>query len=471
MRLVPVLAAIVVASSLPLMTGCDPRVAADTGIVPDEGCLLDAEHFSAVSIEPTGVPTVFEARWSTAEAGWGHAIFSVDDAQWSTTVEGSAGTEHQALLVGSPALSDVQVRLVNDVDGELLCSGSYARSTPAPPPELPVLVLDDAYRGAGPQGWSLVPIGADVTSVPTMVDAQGRYCWWLQDDGYYFYADLAPDGRGFLLLDSPAQADGPGRVVDLGFDGELRDERFVDGAHNHLVKTPDGFIYVLGRESYEVEVEGETIAMVSDTVVELLPDGEQTVLWSARDTLYDSMYSMILQRVAQGGPGDLDWTHGTTLAYHEQSDRLVVVLTGANTVMGLDRSTGSMDWVLGGDVSTLAGSRELVSIPHSVHVYDDRVLVYNQRFVRDGQECGEATEITLDLDTSSAELTWFAREPDCGIPDILGSAYRTADGGTLMAGGTLGRLSWFDPSGELTWRLTGDLGTTFGGTTHVAELR
>jgi len=471
MRLVPVLVAIVVVSSLPLAAGCDPRVLADTGIVPEQGCLLDVEHFSAVSVEPTGVPTVFEARWSTAEPGQGHVIFSVDDAQWSTTAKGSAGTEHQAMLVGSPALSEVQVRLVNDVDGELLCSGSYARSTPAPPPELPELVLDDAYNGAGPLGWSLVPIGSEVTSVPAVVDAQGRYCWWLQDDGYYFYVDLAPDGRGLLLLDSPSQADGPGRIVDVGFDGELRDERFVDGAHNHLVKTLDGSIYVLGHESYEVEIEGEPIAMVSDTVVELLPDGEQAVLWSARDTLYDSMYSMILQRAAAGGPGEVDWTHGTTLAYHEQSDRLVVALTGANTVMGLDRSTGSVDWVMGGDASTLAGSRELVRIPHSVHVYDDRVLLYNQRSVRDGEECGEAAEIMLDLDASAAHLNWFVREPDCGISDVMGSAYRTADGGTLMAGGSLGRLSWFDPSGELTWRLTGDVGTTFGGTTHVAAFR
>ncbi len=471
MRHVLVLVAIFVASASLLAAGCDPRVPADTGIVPEQGCLLDVEHFADVSIEPTLVPTVFEASWTTTEPGLGQVMLSAGDEPWFTPLEDGVRTDHQALLVGSPALSTIQVRLVNDVDGELLCSESYARSTPAPPPELPVLALDEAFGGAGPGGWSLLPLGSEFSSVPALVDDQGRYCWWMQDDGYYFYADLAQDGRGLLLLDSPSAPDGQGRIVEVGFDGELLGERVVDGAHNHLVSAPDGAIYLLGRERYEVEIEGEPVSMLSDTVIELLPDGEQTVLWSARTALFDAMYAVICQRALEAPPGDFDWTHGTTLAYDEQNDLLVVALTGANTILALDRATGAVEWMLGGDAATLEGSQALVSIPHSVQVFDDRVLLYNQRYFRHGEECGEATEIKVDLESSSAELAWWGREPDCGTTDVLGSAYRTADGGTLMSGGTLGRLSWFDASGELTWRLTADLGTTLGGASHVAAFR
>ncbi len=230
--------------------------------------------------------------------------------------------------------------------------------------------------------------------------------------------------------------------------------------------------YLLGHETYEADVDGESIAMVSDTVIALPVDGEPVEIWSARESLWDDLYPVILQMLEQGQERPLDWTHGTTIAFDERNDRLLVTLTKANSVVGINRLTGVTSWVLGGNASTLTVGVEqgtLVAVPHSIQALDGSVLLFNQQFDRDGEHCGEATEVALDVPDSSASLAWWGREPDCGAPDIMGSAYRMLDGGTLMAGGTLGRLSWLDTQGEQVWRLEAELGTTFGGTSHVAD--
>ncbi len=453
--------------------GCEKATFVDTGLAPDDGCSVDPEHFIGASIVSTGVATVLEARWTTDEPSVGRVIAEVEDVRWTTPPEVAPVTEHSLALVGSPARTDVRVRLVSDVDGELRCSQTFDVTTPAPPPELPELAVDPDYAGHEPSGWTLVPMGALDTSIPVAIDSLGRYCWWWQGDGYFFYTEIGPDG-GLLLLDSPATLEGDGRLLELGFDGTVQREVVVPTAHNQAVATPDGSVYLLGREHYSIEYDGEPVQMASDTVIELQPDGTQAQIWSARETVYDALWPMIEQQVLQGRAGVLDWSHGTSIAYNELHDQLQVVLTGSNSVLGLERSTGELAWVLGGEAATIDGSSELggmVSVPHSVQALGDRVLLYNQRAFRDSRECGEAVEVALDLPSDSSELVWWAREPDCTSPDTMGSAYRMDDGTTLVAGGSLGRMGWFDDQGELVWRITGELGTTFGGASHVDALR
>lgn len=471
MRRIPVLVAIVAPALSLLGTGCPPAPEVDTGLVPAEDCVLDAQHFELIDLQPAKIPTVFEVSWSTAEPSRGQVLFTAGDELWTTDLESETATEHHALLVGSPAQATVELRLVSRVGDELLCSDTFTETTPAPPPELPVLTVDADYASSEPHGWVSVPLGAGSTTIPTMVDSQGRYCWWWEDDGYFFYGDMAADGRSMLLLASGFGIDGVGTVLELGLDGEVLRDVDVPGAHNDLVETPDGSLYLLGRERYDAEVDGEQVSLTSDTVIELLPDGSQIELWSAREALWDSLYNVIEQKVRQGGPSPVDWSHGTTIAFDALGDRLLVALTGANVLVGIDRSSGGVDWVLGGDGSTLTNTGsagQLVTVPHSIQAVAGGVLLYNQQQHRDGEVCGEATEVALDVASSSAELAWWGREPDCTSPDVMGSAHRLPDDNTLMAGGPLGRLSWLDPQGELVWRLSGDLGTIFGGASHVA---
>ncbi len=210
-------------------SGCPGDRTAETGLIPDQGCVVDPGHFVDVSIEPTLVPTVFDVAWTTAEPAVGHVLFTAGDALWNTTPDAQAELQHQALLVGSPALATVQVRLISQVDEELVCSDTFTRSTPAPPPELPVLTVNGDYAMSEPDGWALAPVGFDKVSIPALVDSQGRYCWWWQDEGYYFYADLARGGRSMLLLDSRYGLEVSGRLLEVGLDGTILDEREVPG--------------------------------------------------------------------------------------------------------------------------------------------------------------------------------------------------------------------------------------------------
>jgi hypothetical protein len=462
------------AVALILVVGCEPAPGdSDTGPATEDGCVLDPGHFSQISVEPTAVPTVFEALWTTAEPALGQVSFGVGAERWTTALEESPGTEHRALLVGSPALSEVTVQLVSELDGQRRCSDTLLRETPAPPSELPVLTVDPDDASLEPGGWAFVPIGSVEGLRPVGLDPQGRYCWWWDGDGYYFYADVNQAGDGLLLLDSTVGADSLGRVLEVGFDGEIRREVEVQGAHNHLVGTPDGYVYILGREVYEAEVEGTLVELTSDTVIEVAPDDSQRTIWSAREELWEPLETLIASKVDQGRPPPVDWSHGTSLDYDPEADRLLVLLTGADTLVALDRGSAESAWILGGEAGTLdlgADVHRMVSIPHSVQALGpDGVLLYNQSVHREGEDCGEASELALDVALGQVSQPWTAREPDCGRPDILGSAHRTDDGLTLMAGGTLGRLSWFDEQGELVWRIQGELGTTFGGASHVAR--
>jgi len=452
----------------PVLTACEPEPSMDTGLQPDGGCVLDLDHFQNVSIEPTDIPTVFEAVWTTTEPGRGRVAFAAGGGSWSTGWDQGELTEHRALLVGAPAQSEVLIRLVSEIDGEQRCSDHHQRSTPAPPAELPVLELDADYRDAEPGGWALVPVGTDGATIVALVDAHGRYCWWLDNDSYYFYADTTPAGDGLLLLDSSSYASGSGRVLEIGFDGQLRREVEVASAHNHLAQLPDGTVLILGREEYEAEIAGAPVLLHSDTVIALAPDGSQEQLWSAREDLLEQLTPMLESRVEQGQPEPIDWTHGTGLSYDPHHEQLLVVLTGTNAVVGLDLPGGELAWIMGGMAATVDGTHGTIEVPHSVQALTESVLVFNQRAHSDDGECGEAVELGFDRDAMAVTEVWIGVEPDCSYPDVMGSAHRTADGGTLVAGGSLGRLSWFDHSGALVWRLHGELGTTFGGTSHVA---
>ncbi len=451
--------------------GCRPGATLDTGLVPADGCELDPEHFQDVSIEPAPVPTVFYASWSTADPTVGHVVFSAGDEPWETAPSQQASTTHQALLVGSPADAEVRIRLVSAQDGVQRCSATVVMTTPSPPPELPVMSVDPDYRSVEPDGWALVPFGPSETSIPTLVDSQGRYCWWLEEGGYFFYAKPGHDGRTLLLLDS---ADGEledGRLLEVGLDGQTIWERNVPSGHNDYTLLPDGSILVLGREVYDGTVDGRTLQMTSDTLIALQPDGGHAVVWTARETLWLALQETIeIIAATHHDDGPVDWTHGTGLFYDAETDRVLLSLTYAGVIVALERSTLETAWILGGDGGTLTPHEErggTVSVPHSIQALDQRVLIYNQRMEREEQICGEATEVLLDLDAGTAETSWVGRAPDCGYPDIMGSAHRSFDGTTIVAGGTLGQLSWFDQHGELVWRLNGELGAAVGGAVQV----
>ncbi len=452
------------------LLGCrdDPQL--DTGLVPDDGCLLAPDHFLSVEIEPAEVPTVFHARWSTPQPSQGQVIFSAGDATWQTPLSEQVDTEHETLLVGSPADAEVQVRLISEADGVRRCSDTVTMTTPSPPPELPVMSRDPDHSVQEPQGWALAPFGPSESSIPTLVDSQGRYCWWLQEGGYFFYAAMAPGGQSLLLLDTPHGHLNDARLIEVGLDGQTRSERTIPSGHNDFALVPDGSVMVLGREVYDAYIDGQVLSMTSDTLIELQPDGSQEVVWTAREALWDDLERTISTIAANHDDGAMDWTHGTGLTYDPNTDRLLMSLTYAGVVVALERSTLETAWILGGDASTLEIHLEqgpAVAVPHSVQALDHRVLVYNQRLEREDETCGEATEVFLDLEHGTAETSWVGRAPDCASPDTMGSAHRALDGTTLVAAGTLGRISWFDDRGELIWRLTGELGAAVGGAEQV----
>ena len=94
----------------------------------------------------------------------------------------------------------------------------------------------------------------------------------------------------------------------------------------------------------------KTMSVVGDRIIEFTPDGREVWAWNAFDHLdTDRIGFNLLDPYwhTRGFPHHADWTHGNGVTYDERTDRVIVSLKHQDAILGINRATGEIAWILG----------------------------------------------------------------------------------------------------------------------------
>lgn len=423
-----------------------------------------------VTVEPTDMPTVLRVRWHTEEASratvtgrfGGEASGGTGDEEAIVVTETADATEHEVLLAGFPARTDVRVAVnVAGADGTL---AEAAITTGA----LPAWVPDVAYTADVPEvaesGFVVVST-IDLEGGGILVlDRLGRPVWAhprVEDkDVPAMRARLSLDGRALLYLATANAEDDDGLVVRLPLDGGAPTEVPLRGAHTDFVELPSGGYAALGWQLHTLD-DGRLI--VGDTIVEVDAAGNSRTAWSVFDDFVPDPTAAMENRYP-GDPTIPDWSHVNGLTYDAEQGDYYVTMTWNSGVARVARGTGELVWMLsddGGDfVDT--GDEVMVWLPHSVQRTAEGLLLFNRADPRVPSSCSEATDVVLDEALGTAHRSGGYTSERCLLITFLGSAQRLPGGNTLVGWSTAGQIDEVTPEGALAGRFSTSIGAGFG---------
>lgn len=425
-----------------------------------------ASGLSAEGTLAAAMPTVLEVSWSGAEAGatvfaeWGA------DEQYGQRVELGSGAEGEGVLVGLHPDTEVSWRLVTDdgatSDGAVVQTGSA-------PTDLPTLEVTATGETTG--GLVLTSTLDGRTAYAVAYDHEGVPVWWSPfGEGEGIFTDVRPtaDGRGvvYQTTDLKMEVD-IAKITVRGWNGEELETTVTPNGHHAFVTLPDGGYGFCAVDVREAEIDGETWSVVGDLIAELPPGGDAEtdlrVVWSSWDTLPN-------RADPEKGAGfysfGLDWTHCNGLAYDAEREKYLVSMYMLGSVAQVDRATGAMDWVLGGEDGTLrfVGGQPFTAV-HSPEVIDGGVRLFNN-YVRDPLH-SQVVAYTIDEAAGTATVVETVDLEREFYSYILGDTNALPDDHLLVSWGSSGFLTELDAARDVVWKGSLPLGVIVGFSSDV----
>ncbi|MFZ5481730.1 MAG: aryl-sulfate sulfotransferase [Myxococcota bacterium] len=392
------------------------------------------------------VQTVVIVSWRTETETRGRVEFGASTDYGLVSNTTAAGTEHEVMLLGMNADTEVHFRVVTDGALGEQATGDHTITTGSLPTGVPPLIA----TGDPVTQWNyqVIPMQGGSYAV-TIVDNAGHVVWYYmpEAEGNLMKAVLSHDRTAVVLGHAGSQdALEEGEIVWIGLDGELlREEPFPYFDHD-LTELPDGTIAAIVVESREREDGGQQQA---DQIVELAPDGTLTQIWSAWDTLDPDDYGLT----------EPNWTHSNAIEYLPDEDAYYLSMKSPGTIARIERSTGEIDWMLNGKMNqfTFPDDVEMVQMQHQFEVLDGRRMLIFDNGLQD-RAYSRVQELQLDEVNMTVEELWtYVRDPSVYV-FAKGDVARFADGTTQVVWSSSGEIQLVDADGELIWQANAELG-------------
>jgi hypothetical protein len=411
------------------------------------------------------VNTVIEVAWSADGPTW---IEYGDNRNYelATPTIDDGATDHSFPLVGLPALENAFFRAMTAAGKE--CDGSLRTDNlPSGLPDIDVDVLETAVSS---ERWLLVPVMGEPAGV-FIIDREGNPVWYREapGDGTIWTDVELSDRNASLLLnefDGSRQTD-VGVIREIGFAGEELAVTRTVNAHHMFSELPDGtltFIAIDVRPWYDEELDQE-VQVVGDQVVEIAPDGTETVVWSSWDALP-------VRKNAKWDEGfypqGYDWTHANAIEYDPVQDLYLVSLGNAQTIVEFERSTGATRRIFGIDGYPVESGSLMFFHQHDTNLLaNGNLLMFTTR-----ETDGVSGAIEYEVDDASQTLrqVWTHGLDQTVHSFALGQARRLANGNTLVNWGGSGLLREVTSSGEVVWEVRSGSGSWFGNATLLNQM-
>jgi len=408
------------------------------------------------------MPTVVHVRFEAEDADIGLVKFGTGDlldreASATRTEDGT----WEATLLGIPQDRQVGFQVEVESGGETRTSGPGEIRTGFIHLDLPAPTVELTQPDVLSPGFMVTTLLPD-PSAAVIFDQDGEYVWaysvgpehklnhsWISHDRAWVYLMEGVESGG----DDPTAP-----MYRVRIDGSAVEEvALIDNWHHDALDLSDGALDLLALDQRMVE----GTPVTGDKIMEIGPDGDMGLVWTAWDHLNPPGVDEI----------EGDWTHANALACDETADEWYLSLYALDTIVAVDRSGGDIRWAFGGDGGdfTLSGGEHAgFEQQHGFDVLGDNVLLFDNGSVE--RYSSRIEEYVLDVDAGTATLVWDY-EPDPPLYcAFLGDAQRLPDGNTLATFSCAGQLDLVAPDGSLISRLTMPMTEAFWYTQWVPSL-
>jgi hypothetical protein len=426
------------------------------------GCAAPVEDIDGALSDNVG--TVARVSWTMRRAGTAHVEYGPTDAYGAATPdvdldEGAA----EASLIGLLPEAKSHFRVVAEVDGHTWASNDRTIETdPLPDDSVELQLENDAGAGLGAP-WvvgSRVDDMDDHLGAVFVADSQANVVWsWVTPAGRVPSVRVSSDHTALVaLVEAYDTGLTNGKLVILPLDGSDPTEILVPMAHHDFVEVPGvGWACI---DAVVRDVDGEPV--VGDRIVEVTADGTITEVWNAFDAIpivhwegWDAGYYSF----------GADWTHANGLAWDPSDGTYLISLYHGDEVIKIDRSTGAIVWILGGDDSDFTfGRGEEFGPQHAPTPVDGGVLLF------DNGSGSRLARYTLDVDAGTAALAWSWAPADGLHALVVGDADPFMNGVALGGWGDAGRILGVGEDDVETWRAAMPTGSVVGKVERVDSL-
>ena len=406
------------------------------------------------------IPTVATVQWSVDAE-------TVEDASVTFGLDGDFGQKaittanddgsYTSILLGMKASTEYTYRAVVVVEGETHTSESSSLVTGQIPPDLPVfeVPVHDEERMT-PGFYTTSVIGGPPPTV-IILDSDGDIVWWYQDMDQEFLVTvvrLTVDRQRMLYLGTYSGDIESGNeeryLVWVNLDGTGEEMLQVPGAHHDIELMEDGTVAVIRSERQEC---GDANHEHGTQIIEIGPDGTEELIWSAWDH-----FECVYDETTVGG-----WTHGNALDYDPVEEVYYLSLRAFDSILKIDRWTGEILWIMGGDLSDFAtgeGETSLYVGQHQFQVLDGSIVVFDNGSIEDNNS--RAVEYAFDETSFEVEDIWNHSNDPALYCYSLGDVTRLPSGNTLITWGPSGQLNEVTPQGEVVWQVNTPLANGLG---------
>jgi hypothetical protein len=140
-------------------------------------------------------------------------------------------------------------------------------------------------------------------------------------------------------------------------------------------------------------------------------------------------------------------------------------------ILKIARSTGELEWALGGaesDFSDEVGGAWFFEHQHQFQRIGQNILVFDNGDA--SRFANQVLEFELDEEMGTAKEVW-SYQPETDIFSFsLGDVSRLENGNTLVTFSNQGQIDEVNADGDLVWRLNFELGGATGYLTPLANL-
>lgn len=426
----------------------------DTGTDTDTGEPVDTEPQDgdtvALDLEveiSEYVNTVVIVRWRTEAETTGHVEFGETTSYGWSTAETASGTEHEVVLLGTPADTEVNLRVVIDQGDSTVNTSNHTITTLSLPSGMPQFVAS----GSVTDQWNFQVIPTQgAQAVVTIIDNKGRIVWYYlpEPGGNLMKAVLTHDRQHVLLGHAgPQDALDESRLEWISLDGSEVIEVPAPFFDHDLVELPNGNIGLIVVEQRTMD-DGRVWA--ADRLVEMDSLGNESTIWNAWDVIDPS---------ALGLDDTSNWTHSNGIEYEASEDCYYLSMKEIGSIAKISRSTGETHWFLNGLLNQFdfPDGTEVGAMQHQFEVLEPgHMLIFDNGATERGYS--RAVELQLDEGALGATQLWeYIRVPPVYVY-AKGDVQRFSDGSTQVTWSTSGEIQLVDEGGGLLWQLNADLG-------------
>ena len=388
------------------------------------------------------------------------------DRRWRARTGNAARSRHRVPLVGiHPGETCTVSVAAEDLDGNRIPGPApLAFTAPRLPGDFPPVRVTTCVPEKRDPGAMLFNIRYSPASehlpgfgLIVAIDRAGQIAWFYRLDEAIGDVRRLANGNILYVAD--------GRICEIDLLGDTVAEWYAAGRwedktppagaipvaagmfHHAAIELPSGNILVCSMEIRDIEGfpvkeedpggDTETARVVGDVIVEFARDGSVVNEYRLLDLLdprrvcYGSRAGYWVRR---GYPDTCDWSHVNGLAYDADRGRIVASVRHQDCLIGIDRATGALDWILGTPANWRAPWSERLLSPADglewqYHQHDcsvsraGTILCFDNGNERaappdakmDGAESySRAVEFAVDPDTRTVSQQWCRGRRDDG---------------------------------------------------------